>query len=83
MRTQDWTVEIHLDEDDDTTRAHAVLRNRDGRNLSAHGVARRNPKDAVVPEIGEELAAARALLVLGDELMDLAAKDVANLSHPG
>jgi hypothetical protein len=82
MRTQEWTVEIHLDEDDDTTHAKAVLRSRDGRLLSARGTARRNPDDAPVPEIGEEIAAARALMVLGDQLMDVAEKDVENLSHP-
>lgn len=82
MRTQEWTVEIHLDEDDDTTHARAVLHSRDGRTLSARGSARRNPHDAVVPEIGEELAAARALVLLGDQLLEVAERDVENLAHP-
>jgi hypothetical protein len=82
MRTQDWTVEIHLDEDDDRTHARAVLHSRDGATLASDGTARRNPGDAPIPELGEELAAARALIALADRLMDVAEKDLENLSHP-
>ena len=82
MHTQDWSVRIMLDEDDDHTHAHAVLTSRDGISLHGDGKADRNPGDAPIPEIGEELAAARALYSLADQLMDAAAHDVANLSHP-
>jgi hypothetical protein len=81
MHTQEWKVVIHLDEDDDRTHAHAVLHGRDGVTIHAHGEARRKPTDAPVPEIGEELATARALVTLADRLMDVAAKDIENLTH--
>lgn len=82
MHTMDWTVRISLDEDDDHTHARAVLTSRDGVTVTTVGDAHRNPHDAVVPEIGEELAAARALYALADRLMDVASTDVENLSHP-
>lgn len=82
MHTMDWTVRISLDEDGDHTHARAVLSSRDGVTLTSVGDARRNPHDAVVPEIGEELAAARALYALADRLMDVASTDVENLAHP-
>jgi hypothetical protein len=82
MRTQEWTVDIHLDEDDDATHAHAVLHSRDGVAVHSDGEARRNPGDAVIPEIGEELATARALTSLAGKLMDVANKDIQDLTHP-
>ena len=82
MRVQDWTVDIRLDEDDTTTHAHAVLHGRDGVTVQADGAARRNPVDAPIPEIGEELATARALSALAHQLMDVAAEDISSLSHP-
>jgi hypothetical protein len=38
------------------------------RSLSGHGRSRRNPADPSVPQIGEELAAARALHDLANHL---------------
>ena len=82
MHTVDWSVRISIEEDDDSTHARAVLTSRDGVTLHADGRARRNPVDAPVPEIGDELAAARALYGLADALMDAAGRDVENLTHP-
>jgi hypothetical protein len=83
MHTVDWSVRISIEEDDDrNTHAHAVLTSRDGATLHSDGRARRNPGDAPVPEIGDELAAARALYGLADLLMDVAGRDVENLTHP-
>ena len=82
MHTQDWLVRIAIDEDDDHTHALAVLTSRDGVSLHGDGNADRRPGEAPIPEIGEELAAARALYSLADQLMDAAAHDVDNLSHP-
>lgn len=82
MRTQELSVEIHIDEDDDRTHARAVLHGQDGMDVLAEGSARRNPADAPIPEIGEELATARALNALAARLMDNAAKDIENLTHP-
>jgi hypothetical protein len=82
MRVQEWTVDIQLDEDDTSTHARAVLHGRDGVTVQSDGTARRNPVDAPIPEIGEELATARALSALAHQLMDVAAEDISNLAHP-
>ena len=81
MHTMDWSIRILLDEDGDHTHARAVLTSRDGISLHADGDADRNPGDAPIPEIGAELATARALYSLAELLMDTAAHDVENLSH--
>lgn len=40
-----------------------------------------NPQDADVPEIGDELAAARALSQLAHTLLDTVAGDITQLLH--
>lgn len=74
-RTKVWTVELHLEELLDHTDAKAVLRLGDA-DLSAWGRARRNPTDADIPAIGDELAAARALSELSHRLVDAAAQAI-------
>ena len=62
MHAKRWTVTISIDEvDDDRTRAHAVLETGGSSHVTGEGFARRNPTDRPVPEIGDELAASRAL----------------------
>ena len=46
------------------------------RQLTGEGTARRNPTDSDVPEIGDELATARALSDLAHQLLDAAAEDI-------
>ena len=82
MHTQDWSIQIMIDEGDDHTHARAVLIGSDVVGLHGDGNAHRRTGDAPIPELGEELAAARALYALADQLMDAAAHDVENLSHP-
>ena len=67
-----WTIEICFTEDEDKTRADAVLA---GAPVELHGWgrARRNPIDPDVPTVGEEIAAARALADLSHHLLDEAA----------
>jgi hypothetical protein len=48
-----------------------------GRTIEGSGHARRNPRDRAVPEIGDELAAGRALIDLGHRLVQLANADIA------
>lgn len=64
-----WTVEITFNEDDDKTRADAVLIGS-GDELQGWGRARRNPVDPDMPAVGEEIAAARALTDLAHHLLD-------------
>lgn len=82
MHAKQWSVEIYITEDDndDRTTARAVLLTRGGRRHESVGYARRNPVDRPVPEIGDELAAGRALAELADMLTGDAAEDVAQFS---
>jgi hypothetical protein len=77
MHAKRWTVTINIDEvDDDRTRAHAVLDTGGSSHITGEGFARRNPTDRPVPEIGDELAAGRALSDLAHRLLDVAAEDI-------
>ena len=81
MTTVDsWLVEISLHEEDGTTRAEARL-TRDGVGMTGHGVARRNPDDRQVMQIGEEIAAARALSDLAHQLLSDAAGQIEGITH--
>lgn len=80
MHTNEWNVQVLFTEDEDRTHATAVLKTRDGA-LRAEGRARRNPADTPVPEIGEELAAARALHALAARLTDAALGDIAEMTE--
>ncbi len=80
--TKRWHVDIFIDEhDDDTTRAEARLRTNDQSQITGVGTARRNPHDANVPEIGDELATARALSKLAQRLLQTSAEDIEGATH--
>ena len=74
--TSTWNVQIYLFEDGRDTRAEAVLRTTAGTELRHTGKARRNPGDRDIPEIGDELAASRALSGLAHDLLDATIADV-------
>ena len=75
-----WTVTVDIDEHDGHTRAVARLHTRDTDELVGVGLARLNPADRDVPEIGGEIAVARALSDLSHRLMRTAAEDVEQIS---
>ncbi|MDP9848081.1 DUF1876 domain-containing protein [Streptosporangium lutulentum] len=79
MEPKQWDVRIFIseDDDDDVTTAKAVLVGSGGRRYESVAYARRNPDDQPVPEIGDELAAGRALAELAGRLMREGAEDVA------
>lgn len=77
-----WTVTLDIDEHDGQTRAVARLHTRDERSLKGVGLARRNPADHDVPEIGDELAAARALGDLTGHLLRTVADDLEAVTAP-
>jgi Domain of unknown function (DUF1876) len=81
--TRTWTVEIFIDEHEDErrTRAEARLRTRDRTHLTGEGVAMRKPADLEVPEIGDELAVARALADLSHQLLEVAAGDIEQMTQ--
>lgn len=79
--TKSWTVQIDIGEHDGTTRATAHLRTGDRTSLTGTGTARLNPVDSDVPEIGDELATARALSQLAHALLEAAADDISGVLH--
>lgn len=72
------TVEVTLNEDSETTQADAALELGD-RQFRGYGRARRNPADPDVPQIGEELACARALSDLSHQLLHAAADAIESI----
>ena len=77
MHTRTWHVTINLFEEEALTRADAVLHTDAGPDVRHSALARRHPADRDVPEIGDELAACRALAGLAHDLLDAAIADVA------
>ncbi|MFJ4776052.1 DUF1876 domain-containing protein [Streptomyces sp. NPDC088762] len=73
---EEWTVGVHLTEEDGTTKARAVL-DTGKTTLVGRGRARCNPQDVEVPAIGDELAASRAMRDLAGQLMRAADRDLA------
>ncbi|MFB7613317.1 universal stress protein [Kitasatospora sp. NPDC056181] len=68
VRTKDWQLSLHVVEDGDTTRVHAVL-DADGSVLHSDALARRNPVDDPAPAVGDDFAVGRALVDLGHQLL--------------
>ena len=58
--------------------AHARLRDD---TLTTTGDAYRNPKDPSAPLVGEEIAAARALIALGTDLLMAASANIEKSTH--
>ncbi len=80
MTTVDsWVVEISVREQDRET--HAEARLTEGVGLTGQGTARRNPQDREATQVGEEIAAARALSDLAHKLLDTAAGDIEAITH--
>jgi hypothetical protein len=71
-----WTVEVFINENDGRTSAQARLHTGEDAHLVGLGQARVHPTDRDVPEIGDELAAARALSDLSHALLAAAAGDI-------
>ena len=75
-----WTVTIVFSEDEEKTRADAVLHGLP-EELCGWGRARRSPDDPDVPAVGEEVAAARALNDLAHHLLEQAAHRIESWEH--
>jgi hypothetical protein len=79
-RVKSWTVRIDIGEHDGRTRAVAHLQTVDADTVVGVGFARLNPTDVDVPEIGDEIAVARALSDLSHRLLDAATGDLEQVS---
>jgi hypothetical protein len=77
MHIKTWDVQVLISEEDNITKARAVLISDSGSvPLHGEGTARLHPHEPAVPEIGAEIAAARALSALGTALLDTALDDI-------
>lgn len=81
MQEAGWRIRIEFDEDDTHTHATATASVRGDRALTGRGDAYRNPKDPNVPVVGEEIAAARALIELTSQLLQAAADQIERVTH--
>lgn len=77
----DETIDVQFREADGETQAVVVLRLRDGTELRARGTAHRNPADPEQPQVGEEVAAARALDSLAHQLRSKAGAEIEQATH--
>lgn len=75
MSDQMWRVNIAFTEEDERTRADAILELAGGR-FHGYGQAKRAPDDPRVPVVGQDLAAARALSDLAHQLLHAAAERI-------
>ncbi|MFD8544497.1 DUF1876 domain-containing protein [Streptomyces sp. NPDC059649] len=80
-RTGEWGVRLYLFEEDGTTKARMVL-DTGTTSLTGHGTARCGPEDPDVPEIGDELAASRAMSDLAAQLKRIAYGDLEGVRAP-
>ncbi|WP_328681282.1 DUF1876 domain-containing protein [Streptomyces sp. NBC_00322] len=81
-RTLEWKVGLYLFEEDGTTKARVVL-DTGTSTLTGHGTARCSAEDPDVPEIGDELAAGRALKDLAAQLTRIADRDLESVGAGG
>jgi hypothetical protein len=70
-----WSLVLSFDETADHTDARVTVTRGDG-EVVGWGRARRNPSDPNVQRVGEDLAAARALVDAAHKLLDEAARGI-------
>ena len=75
-KTKPWHVQVSVVEAGDNTRATALLISDRHGQFSGHGDSHRSPRDQPMPEIGDEVAVARALRHLADTLLARAEADI-------
>lgn len=85
MSEKNWSVDItideHTSESGNRTRAIARLQAQGNMHFAGAGFARCNPADRDVPEIGDELAVARALADLSRQLIEATTTDLARTTN--
>jgi hypothetical protein len=81
LDSKHWNVVVDIDEHEGRTRAVARLQADDMEQMVGVGTARLNPEDRDVPQIGDELATARALSELSHRLLHAAAEDIEGITH--
>ena len=79
--TRTLTLEMQVVEAGARTTADLSMTTGAGQKLHGHGTARRHPDDPDVPQIGDEIATARAMFELGHKLLDTAAHELGERLH--
>ncbi|MDR7300667.1 DUF1876 domain-containing protein [Haloactinomyces albus] len=79
--TRTLTLNMEVVESEMKTTADATMATGSGRIVHGHGTARRHPDDPDIPQIGDEIAAARALSELSHKLLDTAAQEIGERQH--
>jgi hypothetical protein len=77
---REWQVRVSIFESGDHTDANVVLLSDAPTHLTARGESHRGTRDRSVPEIGDEVAVARALRHLADQLLETASHDIEALT---
>lgn len=77
---REWNIRVTIFESGDDTSATVVLLADAPEQLSARGTSHRSSDDNAVPEIGDEVAVARALRHLADQLLHVAEQDIEDLT---
>lgn len=78
--TKTCRIDVMIEEHDERTRAKARL-SWAGKKLVGIGLARLDPHDEPVAQIGDELAIARALSDLASQLFALTSTDIQARTH--
>ena len=78
--TKTCQIDVLIEEHDERTRAKARL-SWGGKDLVGVGLARLDPADEPVAKIGDELAIARALSDLANQLFALTSTDIQTSTH--
>ena len=73
---REWQVRVSIFESGDDTSANVVLLSDAPTHVTARGQSHRRDREAAVPEIGDEVAVARALRHLADQLLESAAQHI-------
>lgn len=73
---KEWQIRVSIFETPDDTTAKVVLVSDAPVSLSASGESHRSDEDHPAPRIGDEVAVARALRHLADQLLDTATHDI-------
>ncbi|MER7732638.1 DUF1876 domain-containing protein [Streptomyces erythrochromogenes] len=71
-----WHVELEFTEEGHRTSAAALVRLGDGSEIKARGYALRHPSDPEQMRVGEEIAGARALMDLAQQMLQKAHSEI-------
>ncbi len=80
-QTKTLTLNVQVVEAGTKTTADVSMTTASGRALHGHGSARRHPDDPSLPQVGDEIAEARALSELAHKLLDIAAHELGDQLH--